>query len=68
MLALKRELSEKFRLSVLGKPAEVLFETREDGMWCGHTPEYVKVYASEGARGAVSRVTPTALFGDGVRV
>ena len=68
MLAMKRELSEKFRLSVLGKPAEVLFETREDGMWCGHTPEYVKVYASEGARGAVSSVVPTALFGDGVRV
>ena len=68
MLALKRERSEKFRLSVLGKPAEVLFETREDGMWCGHTPEYVKVYASEGARGAVSSVVPTALFGDGVRV
>ena len=68
MLAMKRELSEKFRLSVLGKPAEVLFETREDGMWCGHTPEYVKVYASEGARGAVSSVVPTALFGGGVRV
>ena len=68
MLAMKRELSEKFRLFVLGKPAEVLFETREDGMWCGHTPEYVKVYASEGARGAGSSVVPTALFGDGVRV
>lgn len=68
MTALKHELSSEFRLKQLGKPVEVLFETKEDGLWCGHTPNYVKVYSMQGEHNAVASVTPTALFGDGVRV
>lgn len=68
MSEVKRELSADFRLKQLGKPAEVLFESKEDGMWCGHTPNYVKVYSSVGGHNTLSVVTPTALYGDGVRV
>ena len=68
MSEVKRELSADFRLKQLGKPVEVLFESKEDGMWCGHTPNYVKVYSSVGGHNTLSVVTPTALYGDGVRV
>ena len=68
MTELKHELSTEYRLKQLGKSVEVLFETKEDGLWCGHAPNYVKVYAMDGARNTVASVVPTALFGDGVRV
>ena len=68
MTGLKHELSAEYRLKQLGKPLEVLFETKEDGLWCGHSPNYVKVYAMDGERNTLATVTPTALFGDGVRV
>lgn len=68
MTALKRELSEKFMLSQLGKEQEVVFETKEDGMWCGHSRNYVKVYSLYGARNALETVIPTVLYNDGVRV
>ena len=68
MLAVKKELSTDFRLKQLGKPVEVLFESKEDGMWCGHTPNYVKVYSAYGGHNSVSSVVPTAIYGDGVRV
>ena len=68
MTELKHELSTEYRLKRLGKSVEVLFETKEDGLWCGHAPNYVKVYAMDGARNTVASVVPTALFGDGVRV
>ena len=68
MTELKHELSTEYRLKQLGKSVEVLFETKEDGLWCGHAPNYVKVYAMDGARNTVANVVPTALFGDGVRV
>ena len=68
MTALKHELSTEYRLKQLGKSVEVLFETKEDGLWCGHAPNYVKVYSMQGGRNAIADVVPTALFGDGVRV
>ncbi len=68
MSEVKHRLSSEYRLKQLGKSVEVLFETKEDGLWCGHTPNYVKVYAVDGARNALATVVPTALFGDGVRV
>ena len=68
MSALKVELSSAYLLAQLGKPAEVLFETKEDGMWCGHTPNYVKVYSTYGAHNTIAEVVPTALCRDGVRV
>ena len=68
MTALKHELSTEYRLKQLGKSVEVLFETKEDGLWCGHASNYVKVYSMQGERNAIADVVPTALFGDGVRV
>lgn len=68
MLAVKKELSTDFRLKQLGKSVEVLFESKEDGMWCGHTPNYVKVYSPYGGHNVLGTVVPTVLYGDGVRV
>ena len=68
MLGVKKELSTKYRLKQLGKSVEVLIESKEDGLWSGHTPNYVKVYTTEGERGLLVTLTPTAVFGDGVRV
>ena len=68
MSEVKQQLSTEYRLKQLGKKVEVLFETKEDGLWCGHTPNYVKVYSVEGAHNMLAEVVPTALFGDGVRV
>ena len=68
MMELKRVLSTEYRLQQLGKSVQVLFETKEDGLWCGHTPNYVKVYSMAGERNLLLDVVPTALYGDGVRV
>lgn len=68
MTALKTKLSQEYSLAQIGKPLEVLFETKEDGLWCGHSRNYVKVYSTYGAHNALETLVPTALCRDGVRV
>ncbi|MEG2687943.1 MAG: tRNA (N(6)-L-threonylcarbamoyladenosine(37)-C(2))-methylthiotransferase MtaB [Clostridia bacterium] len=67
MTAVKNSLKEEYLLKQLNFEQEVLFETREDGMWCGHTPNYIKVYSTYGKNNALDTVKPTALYKDGVR-
>ena len=43
LLALDEELSEAFRLRYIGREVEVLFEEFKDGMYVGHTKEYIFV-------------------------
>ncbi len=68
MLDVKSELRKKYLLSQLGKNQEVLFETKEDGMWVGHSTNYIKVYSLYGKRNTLQTITPTMLYNDGVRV
>ncbi len=67
MAEVKCSLVKDYLISQLGKPTEVLFETKEEEMWCGHTPQYIKVYCEEGKRNALKTVTPQSLFRDGVK-
>ncbi len=68
MIALKRELRQRFMLKNLKIEQEVLIETHEDGMWSGYTPNYIKTYVHEGARNCIVKAVPTVLYKDGVRI
>ena len=43
MTAVKKELVDNYLNKQIGMPVNVLFETQEDDIWCGHAPNYVKV-------------------------
>jgi threonylcarbamoyladenosine tRNA methylthiotransferase MtaB len=46
---------------------EVLFEEEDSGLFTGHAPNYVKVYAEgEDLHNEVRRVRITGLYADGV--
>lgn len=63
----KRALSSAYLDAQIGVPVEVLFETEEDGYWCGHTPNYIKVYSRSGERNTLKTITPTERFKDGLK-
>lgn len=66
MSEVKNELIKNYLNKQLGMPINALFETQTDGVWCGHSPNYVKVYSKHGAHNEVRLVTPTHLYLDGV--
>ena len=66
MTAVKKELIGNFLDKNIGVPQDVLFETCEDGMWVGHTPNYIKVYSREGARNVIKCIAPTKRYLDGL--
>ncbi len=67
MSAVKQQLNGAYLSAQIGKPCEVLFETEEDGMWVGHTPNYCKVYAASGERNTLATLTPNCLYLDGLK-
>lgn len=66
MTSVKKELVSNYLNKQIGMPVNVLFETCDDGVWCGHAPNYVKVYSRCGAHNDVRLVTPTRKYLDGV--
>lgn len=66
MTALKHELVQNYLNKQIGMPVNVLFETQSRGVWCGHSPNYVKVYSKNGEHNEIRLVTPTHLYLDGV--
>ena len=62
------KLEADYRTALIGTEQAVLFEQPEDGLFTGHAPNYVKVYA-EGTdlNNVIRTVRITALYGDGVR-
>jgi threonylcarbamoyladenosine tRNA methylthiotransferase MtaB len=44
MLALARESTQNFSQRFLGRTMPVLFEQQSNGVWSGHTANYIKVY------------------------
>lgn len=68
MSTLKKELSQKFLMLNLSYPQEVLFETEENDIWCGHTRNYIKVYSKNGAKNLIEEVNVTELYDDGLKV
>lgn len=66
MSALKHELIANYLNKQIGMSQQVLFETCENGVWCGHSSNYVKVYSKNGARNALRVITPSCKYLDGV--
>ena len=66
MTAVKKELVDNYLNKQIGMPVNVLFETQEDGVWCGHAPNYVKVYSKNGAHNDVRLIKPSHKYFDGV--
>lgn len=66
MTALKHELVQNYLNKQIGMPINVLFETQSRGVWCGHSPNYVKVYSKNGEHNEIRLITPTHLYLDGV--
>ncbi len=66
MTSVKKELVSNYLNKQIGMPVNVLFETSDNGVWCGHAPNYVKVYSRCGAHNDVRLVTPTHKYLDGV--
>lgn len=66
MSAIKAELIENYLNKQIGMPLQTLFETEENGVWCGHSANYVKVYSQNGARNELRTVTPKRKYLDGV--
>lgn len=66
MTALKHELVQNYLNKQIGMPVNVLFETQSRGVWCGHSPNYVKVYSKNGEHNEIRLITPTHLYLDGV--
>ena len=66
-IAVAQELREAYDAALLGTQTEVLFEQTEDGLFTGHAPNGVKVYAAgENLHNELHRVRLEALRPDGV--
>lgn len=66
MTVLKHELVQNYLNKQIGMPVNALFETQSRGVWCGHSPNYVKVYSKNGEHNEIRLITPTHLYLDGV--
>ena len=63
----KTQLILDYLTAQIGKPLKVLFETcDENGVWCGHTENYVKVYSKNGEKNTLKTIVPTRLYLDGL--
>ena len=63
----KNQLIKDYLTAQIGKPLKVLFETSdENGIWCGHTENYVKVYSKNGEKNTLKTIVPTRLYLDGL--
>ena len=65
--ALAERLRRAYLEGLVGQSLPVLFEEEKDGLWHGHAPNYVDVYApGEGLHNLVRPVLLTALHRDGL--
>jgi len=68
ILALARESAQNFSQRFLGKTMPVLWEKQSDGIWSGHTDNYIKVY-TRSDEDLTNKLLPLKLmevYGDGV--
>ena len=66
-IAVAAQMSLAYRENLIGTTQEVLFEEPENGLFTGHAPNYVKVYADgEDLHNQIRRVRITALHKDGL--
>ena len=66
-IAVADEMSAQYRKDLIGTVQEVLFEEEDGGLFTGHAPNYVKVYAEgQALHNQVRSVRITAVHKDGV--
>ena len=66
-IAVAEEMNRQYRETLVGSVQQVLFETEEDGLWSGHAPNYIRIYArGENLHNQVRNVLVTGLHADGV--
>ncbi len=66
-IAVAEEMSRAYRENLVGQSLPVLFEEEAGGLFAGHAPNYVKVFAKgEKLHNVVKNVQITGLFFDGV--
>ncbi len=63
----KQQLIDDFLALNIGKPQEVLFETVENGLWVGHTRNYIKFFSENGGKNLLREAVPTSRHLDGVK-
>lgn len=63
----KLKLVENYNQKFIGRPLEVLFETKKNGLYSGHSENYITVYAEIAKRGELKTVTATQLLLDGIK-
>lgn len=66
MAEVKTELIHNYLSKQIGIPCRVLFETEENGVWVGHTPNYIKVYSEKGEHNTIRTITPSKFYEDGL--
>ena len=66
-IAVADEMTAAYRAAMVGSTAEVLFEETSEGLFTGHAPNYVRVYAQgEDLHNELRTVRITGVFKDGV--
>lgn len=66
-IAVAEEMNLAYRQSLIGSQQQVLFEEESGGLFAGHAPNYVKVYAQgENLHNQLKTVEITRIHGDGV--
>ena len=66
-IAVAQEMSDAYRQNMIGTTQAVLFEEIQQGLYTGHAPNSIRVYAKgENLHNQVRPVKITALFQDGV--
>ena len=67
-IAVAEEMNKNYRASLIGSVHPVLFEELSEGLYTGHAPNYIKVYAEgEDLHNRVLNVKITEVFRDGVK-
>ena len=67
-IAVAEEMSRAYRENLMGTVQEVLFEEAEGGLFAGHAPNYVKVYAAgEDLHNQLRQVRILEICADGVK-
>ena len=66
-IAVAEEMNWNYRSGLIGSVQEVLFEEAADGLFAGHAPNYVKIYApGENLHNEIKIVRITGLYKDGL--
>lgn len=66
-IAVATEMKKAYLQALIGSTQDVLFEEKEDGLFAGHAPNYVKIYVDgENLHNEIRAVAVTGLYKDGL--